>query len=122
MKDIELLKDIRNKTKESDLFFRKREEALSVFHEMPMPSSKLEAWKYTEIKDLDLNQFPNTSQEIEFHISEEDTAKGVIFTNIKNALHTHFNIIKENMPMGLVDVAEDKFTAMHAAFWDDGVF
>src|SRR3989344_9462899 len=103
-------------------FHNMKKKALDLYKELPMPSSKSESWKYTEICDLDLSQFSPAAQKIEFDFPDEAKENGIIFTDIKTAIKKHIDIIAENMPMGLVNVEEDKFTAMHAAFWDDGVF
>ncbi|AJF61423.1 TPA: Fe-S cluster assembly protein SufD [Candidatus Woesearchaeota archaeon] len=101
----------------------KRTEALSIFQKLPMPSPKEESWKYTDVRDLNLQEFGPAAQKIEFPgLSDELKEKGVIFTDIKTAVEKHKELMEDHEPLSLISPEEDKFTAMHGAFWNDGVF
>ena len=45
----------------------------------------------------------------------------MIFTDIKTAMNEHFELLSKYLPMDLIN-EEDKFIAMHGAFWNDGIF
>ncbi len=121
--DKSILKKIKQSTVEPKTMYEKRQLGFQLFKKLPLPSQKSEGWKYTDIKDLNLNEFLPGKQKVEFiGQNKELEKKGVIFTDIRTALEKHFDIIKECLPMSLVSYKEDKFTAMHAAFWNEGVF
>lgn len=55
-------------------------------------------------------------------ICEQDFAKhGVIFTTLADAIHNHGDLIKQHLGTA-VDPTAHKFTALHAALWQDGAF
>jgi Fe-S cluster assembly protein SufD len=108
--------------KPENLLLKAKKDAKRIFDSLPMPSPKLEAWRYTEIESLDLGSFQESKQEVSFDFPKEAKEKGVIFCDLKHAIKEHFDIISKNMPMGLCNVSEDKFMAMHAANLEEGVF
>ena len=102
---------------------KRKEISLTKFKELPYPSQKSESWKYTNLSNFKLEEIKQTTQEIEFiGLTYELKEKGVIFTSINDAINNHFEIMSEHLPMGLVNYDEDKLTAMHAAYFNDGVF
>jgi Fe-S cluster assembly protein SufD len=106
-----------------EIIEKRKKESYQIFKELPMPSSKLESWKYTFVKELDISNFKPISQIIEFpQLSDEVKKKGVIFVKLSDAIENNFEILSEHLPMGLVKNDEDKFTAMHASFFNDGIF
>ena len=63
---IKIIESIHAKIKEPGLLLDKRKKALEKYELLPMPSPKLEAWRYTDLRDLDLKQFELSGQEIGF--------------------------------------------------------
>ncbi|MEK6916265.1 MAG: SufD family Fe-S cluster assembly protein, partial [Nanoarchaeota archaeon] len=122
MLDKNALTIAKRKTGESNLVSEKRESAFKIFQGLPMPSPKEEGWKYTDVLSLNLQEFEISTQKIEFQVTDVLKEKGVVFTDMKTALKKHKKILAEHMPMSLINAGEDKFTAMHASFWNDGVF
>jgi Fe-S cluster assembly protein SufD len=61
------------------------------------------------------------SGKVYVHLSEDLKQKGVIFTDLESALHTHSELVKSYF-MKAVLPQEHQFTALHAALWSGGVF
>lgn len=55
------------------------------------------------------------------HWDEQLAQQGVVFTTLQAALRDHADLIKEYLGAA-VDPMTHKFTALHAALWQDGVF
>ena len=55
-------------------------------------------------------------------IDNEDGAKGVILTDIANALEEHPNLIKKYFLNGALKSQDDKFVALNHAFFNSGLF
>ncbi|MEM7536198.1 MAG: Fe-S cluster assembly protein SufD [Chloroflexota bacterium] len=53
--------------------------------------------------------------------SDALTAQGVIFTDLQTAIQQHPELVQKYF-MSVVKADENKFTALHAAFWDTGAF
>jgi FeS assembly protein SufD len=110
-----------NKSKFSNeprIIHERRKKSYELFSEKPMPSHKDEEWRYTAVSTLNMD-FEEGKQETKFDFPESKE-KGVVFTDMKTALTEHFHLMKEHLPNSLLD--EDKVSAMHAAFWNEGVF
>ncbi len=56
------------------------------------------------------------------HNAEDLDAKGVIFTDLRRALHDHPELIQKHFMTEVVQPEQNKFTALHAALWDSGAF
>ncbi len=56
------------------------------------------------------------------HNAEDLSAKGVIFTDLRSALHHHPELIQKHFMTEVVKPDHNKFTALHAALWDSGAF
>lgn len=48
--------------------------------------------------------------------------QGVIFTDLQSALHTHPELVRQYFMTQAVQPGHNKFTALHAALWDTGIF
>ncbi len=101
---------------------QKQKEAQQLFEQLPMPKEKDEAWRHTRIDKFDIGKFlPFSSPQITlFPLAESEKKKGVIFCTMKGALKSHYELFSKyylkNMPLA------DKFLALNAAMWQDGVF
>lgn len=49
-------------------------------------------------------------------------SKGVIFTDLRQALHDHEDLVRRYFMTEVVKPDQNKFTALHAALWDTGAF
>ena len=54
--------------------------------------------------------------------SDELAAKGVIFTDLRQALQEHPELVRRYFMTEVVKPDHNKFTALHAALWDTGAF
>ncbi|MBN9392783.1 MAG: Fe-S cluster assembly protein SufD [Chloroflexi bacterium] len=64
----------------------------------------------------------HNTENIRLELSEEARAKGVVLSSLTEAVKTHPEIVKQYFMTRCVPVDEDRFTAVHAAFWNGGVF
>ena len=55
-------------------------------------------------------------------LSEELRAKGVILTDLDTAVREHPELVQQYFMTTCVPVENNKYTAMHAAFWSGGAF
>ena len=62
------------------------------------------------------------SQVVRVELSEAARAAGVVLSSLEEAVKTHPQIVEKYFMTQAVPVAEDRFTAMNAAFWSGGVF
>jgi Fe-S cluster assembly protein SufD len=109
--------------KEPKIISNQRKEYYRLFKELPLPSPKEEAWKYTDIKDIELEGLGIGQQEIVFsELPLQLSERGVVFCNINTALLRYPEIIAKHIPMKLVGSDIDKLSAMHGALWNDGIF
>lgn len=126
--------------------------AWETFVQMPMPNEKDEAWRRTRLTGFELaNVVPNAtgsaSAEVAANIQHEldelnaaasivfqdgevifhddkagVAAQGVIFSDLRSALHSHPDLVQKYFMTEVVKPDQNKFTALHAALWDSGAF
>ena len=93
--------------------------ALSKYNKLELPSLKQKGWEYTDVSKLSLEKYKQTTQDIEF---SENNNEDVIFTDLKTAMKKYRVLFEKYSPMSLVKYNQDKFTAMHTAYCNEGVF
>ena len=128
-----------------------RETAWENYKNLPFPSLKDEAWRRTDIRDLDTESFSLQKDfgffqvpperllnplilgderggqilygalESQASLDSEFVGKGVVFTDFHTAEMHHPEILRELLGK-IVSSDEDKFTALAAALAEDGVF
>lgn len=150
-----------------------RRSALEVYHSRNVPTRRVEAWKYTNLRKFKPENFaPARPVEavssldalpekvrgrlsssdaagrivlsgpsvVYKEVPEELTSRGVVFTDLRSALETHGDLVRKYL-YSVVPAAypeptqqkierhehiphkdEDKFTALNAALWDNGIF
>src|SRR5690606_35268559 len=54
--------------------------------------------------------------------NDDLVAQGVIFTDLRQALHDHSDLVQRYFMTEVVKPDHNKFTALHAALWDTGAF
>lgn len=154
---------------------QKRAEALKLFHELPLPTEGVEAWKYTDVTHIDFGamrpatrkapvaselQLPESVRSrlgstdvagylvfdgpdvVYASVPDELTSKGVVFTDLRTALDTHADLVRQYLysivpaevpddttiaapgttPSKSPDPSEGKFSALNAALWTNGAF
>lgn len=123
-----------------------RQEALNLFEVLPWPTTSDEEWRRTNISNIPFERFQfleesvaakgtragnagKLSGKIRFRgytpveavVDENLAQKGVVFTTLVEALHSHPELIQEYFMTRNVRPGEGKFEALHAAFWTHGV-
>ncbi len=101
---------------------QKQNEARQLFEQLPMPREKDEAWRHTRIDKFDIGKFlPFSSPQITLSpLAESEKKKGVIFCTMKDALKSHYELFSRHYLKNTT--LTDKFLALNAAMWQDGVF
>jgi Fe-S cluster assembly protein SufD len=96
-----------------------REEALTAFEQLPIPSQDTEEWRYTDLSDFDFDGLRPHPQAAE--LDGPDLPDGVLFTSLDDAIERHPDLVEKALH-DLVPHDRTKFTALHAAFRTGGVF
>jgi Fe-S cluster assembly protein SufD len=133
----------------SEIITRYRKEAYDAFTRIPMPDTKQEAWRRTDLRALRPGQFKILSEngkqreitegsqgsnagEFAGHIFLSPTTsrtyldpaleeKGVIFTDLITAEEKHTSLLEQVLG-SVIKADEGKFAALAAAFAQNGVF
>ncbi len=129
---------------------QRRRDAWAIFQAMPMPTRQDEEWRRTDLRRLKLDDFDTAmpavtagdtlvpvaerketfagflglrnAQPVEYQFSDGARAQGVIFCDLATAVREHGDLVREYLMTQVVKPEEGKFTALHGAFWDNGVF
>lgn len=100
----------------------RRSAAFDIFEKLDLPDPKGEEWRYTDVRGFDFDLFsapePHASAP---PISDELAAKGVVVADLWSAATDHADLLKDHFFTD-VPVDEHKFTALHGAFYSDGLF
>lgn len=131
-----------------------RETAWATYENIPMPTSKDEDWRRTDLRGVRWTEagalvqpngatadvVPAAAREplvggneggtliivdgkvVEYHVSEELTRQGVIFMDLLSAAREHPALVEANFMTKAVKPGDNKFTALHAALWNSGIF
>jgi Fe-S cluster assembly protein SufD len=127
-----------------------RRDALAVFHDSPLPTTRLEEWRYTDPSKLkwdrvtvagpevggdDMDAAAALASDMEYaarvvqsgarivavEVPQSLTDRGVIIMDLAQAAQLHGEIVRGSL--GLAAPASlDKFAAANAALWTAGVF
>jgi len=109
----------------------RRLDAWRTFQHIPMPTRQDEEWRRTRgsllpeaERDEPLAGFLGlqNAQPVEYRLDDELRAKGVIFTDLATAVREHGDLVREYFMTRCVPAADNKFAALHGAFWDNGTF
>ncbi|MBI2658796.1 SufD family Fe-S cluster assembly protein, partial [Candidatus Woesearchaeota archaeon] len=109
---------------QSSFAAEKKKEALAIFNSIPMPKEKEEDWRYTEIGKLKLENFEPFESKTAISatkLSEDSIEKGVILTDINTAFEKHPEIA-QNYFLKNIKIGKDKFAALNAAHFNNGIF
>ncbi len=100
----------------------KKKLALDTFKSIQMPKEKDEDWRYTQIEKLKLENFEpfESNGRISAALSEDLAEKGVILTDVNTALEKHQ--IARDYCFRNIKIGKDKFVALNAAYFGNGVF
>ncbi len=146
----EALDELIARRDEPEWMRQRRRDAWTVFQATPMPTRQDEEWRRTDLRRLKLDDFEpvaagaptsgtlvppaernetfagflglRNAQPIEYRFSDEAKARGVIFCDMVTAVREHGDLVREYFMTQVVKPADSKFSALHGAFWDNGVF
>ena len=99
----------------------RRLQAFDIFEKLDLPNPKGEEWRYTDVRSFDFTRFaaPRPSSTIP-SAAADVAAKGVVVVDLPTAAREHPELLKEHF-FTEVPVDEHKFTALHGAFYSDGL-
>jgi Fe-S cluster assembly protein SufD len=123
----------------------RRLEAWETYESTPMPTTKLEEWRYTDIKLLALDKVrlvefttpvlsaPELSAGagaaiivdgaiVALSLPDDLRARGVILQDLETAAHEHSDLVEQHLATRALPAAAGKFPALNAALWSGGIF
>ena len=100
----------------------RRAEAFDLYEKLDYPDPKGEEWRYVDVRGFDFDRFraPAPSAEVPA-LPDELAKKGVILAGFPAIAREHPDLLKEHFFTD-VPLDEHKFTALHGAFYMDGIF
>ncbi len=99
----------------------RRKQAFDLYEKLELPDPKREEWRYIDVRKFDFGQF--TAPILERNVPElpqEFVDKGIVAESFADAVHNHPELLREHF-FTEVPVDEHKFTALHGAFYSDGL-
>ncbi len=124
--------------------------AWRVYEETPLPTTKLEEWRYTEVSKLSLEDVhlaePDAAADaaparallegkaaagwvvqvgasiVDTWLDESLKSKGVLLLDLATAAREHPELVREHLATQAVPAEAGKFAALNAALWTAGVF
>jgi Fe-S cluster assembly protein SufD len=99
----------------------RRRQAFDLFEKLELPDPKKEEWRYTDVRKFDFDRF--SAPVLERNVPELPQTfadKGVVAECFADAVRAHPDLMKEHF-FTEVPVDEHKFTALHGAFYSDGL-
>lgn len=103
--------------REPDWMRQRRFEGLLGFDELPLPSGRQLDWSKLDLATLT----PSRELAVKQTCLPDDLVKrGVIFCDLQTALRDHAALLEEYFMTCGVPVRDNKFAALHAAFWTNG--
>lgn len=133
---------------EPEWLAEERRAALRTFDVTPWPTSRDEAWRYTDLKRFAFDALEPTdgpadrdvSERIRMRMTDSDAEgilvhkngetidravdihePGVLFTDLRTAVREHEELVREHL-YSVVDAKAGKYHAFNAAFWQNGTF
>jgi len=91
-----------------------KEDAIKVFENKEMPKNE-ESWRYTNVDSIVLEK---GSVDTSFVSSSKD----VVFCSLKNIIFEDRFLLNKYLDSPIIDLTDDKFTAMNTAFLSDVIF
>jgi len=101
---------------EPDWLEELRKNAQQKFLQLLLPQEREEEWRYTDLRQFGIDFKPPEDSEI----AMDDSAEGVIFTDLLSGIRSHAGIIRKYL--GTAVKMTDKFSAFHYANITNGVF
>jgi Fe-S cluster assembly protein SufD len=100
----------------------RRLQAFDLFEKLDLPDPRGEEWRYVDVRGFDFGRFaaPRPRAEAAARVAPVDAAKGAIVAGFPAAARDHADLLREHF-FTEVPVDEHKFTALHGAFYSDGI-
>ena len=99
----------------------RRLQAYDVFEKLDFPDPKSEEWRYVDVRGFDFDGFSAPEGRVRVpDLPQELSDSGVIFTDISTATRDHVELVQEHF-FTEVPVDEHIFTALHGAFYSNGL-
>jgi Fe-S cluster assembly protein SufD len=106
---------------EPSWLLQRRLDAFDIFEKLDDPDPKSEDWRYVDVRGFDFSAFAAPEpRSLALDLPEDLAKKGVIFTEMRTAVTDHPELVQEHFFTD-VPVDEHRFTALHAAFFSEGV-
>jgi Fe-S cluster assembly protein SufD len=119
MLDLKTIDLIKKETSEPKEITEKRLSAYKEFVSLDLPSQKTESWKYSSAKEIDFDLFDSVvEQEVKIKVKKGEK---IVACSIRDAFENNKEILMKYLPATLIN-KQDKFSAMHSAFWNRGIF
>jgi Fe-S cluster assembly protein SufD len=100
---------------------QRRLDAFDVFEKLEYPDPKGEEWRYVDVRGFDFARFAAPSPTAALpELPAEVAAKGVILADFPTAVRDHTELFQEHFFTEVL-LDEHKFTALHGAFFSQGV-
>jgi len=126
-----------------------RLDAWSAYERLPLPTKKLEEWRYTDVKLLKLNEVAlapavgGVPAEVRARLAGKHAAarvlqagnapaeiwldpglaaRGVVLADLRTAAQSHRELVERHLATRAVPAAAGKFAALSAALWQSGIF
>jgi Fe-S cluster assembly protein SufD len=100
-----------------------RLQAWQTYESLPLPTRQLEEWRYTDVSmfKLDKVSLATTCSTTIPVLSDELKQKGVLLLSLADAARDHRELVEKHFGTAL-PASFNKFAALNAALWRDGVF
>jgi Fe-S cluster assembly protein SufD len=147
---LDALNELIARRDEPEWMRERRLDAWRTYESIPMPTRQDEEWRRTDLRRLKLDEYePETpasaetgtllpqaergevfagflglrnGRQVEYQLSDEARAQGVIFCDMVTAVREHGDLIQRYFMTQVVPPGDSKFAALHGAFWTNGVF
>ena len=129
----------------------RRIKAWEVYEDLPLPTRKLEEWRYTDVPLFKLDavklaeprparEAPEAARKMlergassghvlfvdsdiaEIRLDDSLRAKGVILMDLRTAAREHADLVQKHLAAEALPASFNKFAALNAALWNAGVF
>lgn len=112
------------RTGEEPAWLRERRlQAFELYEDSPLPTTRLEEWRYTDPRLLKWDRVelaPLGGEAPTLELDDELRSKGVLLVDMATAAHERADLLREHLGKALPDTT-GKFAALNAAFWSAGV-
>ena len=106
----------------SETILKLNKKNIELYKNLALPKENEEDWRYTDVERLKLENFEpfESNGRISAALSEDLAEKGVILTDVNTALEKYQ--IARDYYFRNAKIGKDKFVALNAAYFDNGIF